>query len=235
MDNLPVEFGIRMGRLVAEYRAAFAWLAPLPHLAILGLLFFAFRRGQAARRAFAVYHALVYAWLFAWVGIWFCARICGELGPAALAMYGATPVLLAVILCLWIGELRRPRLDLDLLHAPRWRYVVAVPAFLWAYWYPPYEWGVGLDWDVRELIFGAYGLMGCPVTMAALAVLFLKYPSGNRRLFQALTAYAVLIGAAMTALRYVPDVPFFGMGLASLVLIVATRLRECRTNVTPVS
>jgi hypothetical protein len=40
------------------------------------------------------------------------------------------------------------------------------------------------------------------------SLLFLKYPAGNRRLFHLLTAYAVFVGAAMVALRCVPDIPF---------------------------
>jgi hypothetical protein len=76
------------------------------------------------------------------------------------------------------------------------------------------------------VLFGAYGLMGCPTTMVALSLLFLKYPAGNRRLFHLLTAYAVFVGAAMVALLYVPDIPFFVLGLASLALIVATKIKD---------
>jgi hypothetical protein len=52
------------------------------------------------------------------------------------------------------------------------------------------------------------------------SLLFLKYPAGNRRLFHLLTAYAVFVGAAMVALRCVPDIPFFILGLASFAPIV---------------
>jgi hypothetical protein len=73
------------------------------------------------------------------------------------------------------------------------------------------------------------------VTMVTLSLLFLKYPAGNRTLFNLLTAYAVMVGAAMVALLYVPDIPFFFLGLASLALIVKTnvsiRLRRHRRSV----
>ena len=36
---------------------------------------------------------------------------------------------------------------------------------VWGLWYPPYIFGVRLVFDPAELLFGAYGLMGCPVTM----------------------------------------------------------------------
>jgi hypothetical protein len=50
--------------------------------------------------------------------------------------------------------------------------------------------------------------------------------AGNRRPLNLLTAYAVFVGAAMVALVYVPDIPFFVLGLASLALIVATKLKD---------
>jgi hypothetical protein len=56
-------------------------------------------------------------------------------------------------------------------------------------------------------LFGAYGLMGCPTTMVALSLLFLKYPAGNRRLFDLLTAHAVFVGAAMVACCTFPTFP----------------------------
>lgn len=34
------------------------------------------------------------------------------------------------------------------------------------------------------------------------------------------------VGAAMVALRYVPDIPFFVLGLASLALVVRARRRD---------
>jgi hypothetical protein len=69
--------------------------------------------------------------------------------------------------------------------------------------------------------------------MVALSLLFLKYPAGNRRLFHLLTGYAVIVGAAMVALLYVPDIPFFVLGLASLALIVSTmrKDRSARTSI----
>ncbi len=56
--------------------------------------------------------------------------------------------------------------------------------------------------------------------------MFLKYPAGNHGLFYALTAYAVCIGAAMVALQYLPDIPFFFLGLASLGLVIQTALKQ---------
>jgi hypothetical protein len=225
MDPFGVEFGKTIGQLVTEYRTTFAWVALLWHLSTFALLYLIFRYGNHYRRVFAAYFALNYAWLVAFVGIWMSVGLYQRMGLVALAVYGATPVFLLIILYQWYRELRNPRLDLDFRNIEKWRLLVAVPMLVWGLWYPPYVFGVRLVFDPAELLFGAYGLMGCPVTMVALSLLFLKYPAGNRTLFNRLTAYAVMVGAAMVALLYVPDIPFFVLGVVSLTLIVRTRLK----------
>ncbi|QIN78450.1 hypothetical protein GBA65_07835 [Rubrobacter marinus] len=220
MDPFGVEFGKTVGQLVGEYRAAFAWVALIWHLTTLALFYLIFRCGSRYRRAFAAYFALSYAWLFVFVGVWMSIELYERMGLAALAVYGATPVFLLIMLYQWYRELREPRLDLDFRSIEKWRLLVAVPMLVWGFWYPPYVFGVRLVFDPAELLFDTYGLMGCPTTTVALSLLFLKYPAGNRMLFQVLTAYAVMVGAAMVALLYVPDIPFFILGLASLALIV---------------
>lgn len=220
MEDFATQFGILMGQLVTEYRTTYAWIAPLPHIITFILLYQIIRYGQRYRKAFTIYFIINYIWLLVFVGGWFCYQLYRRMGLAALGMYGATPVLLLVILFQWIQEYRNPRLDLDFTRFEKWRLLVAIPFLIWGFWYPPYDWGVRLIFDPKELLFGAYGLMGCPTTMAPLSILFLKYPAGNRPLFHVLTVYAVCIGAAMVALRYVPDIPFFMIGLASLGLIL---------------
>jgi hypothetical protein len=226
MDEFAMKFGMLMGQLVAEYRNTYAWLAPLPHLATLLLLYLIFRYGQRYQRAFTLYFIINYIWMVIFVGGWFSFQLYQHMGIAALGMYGATPILLLIILYQWVQEFRNPRLDLDFAQFNKWRLLVAVPMLIWGFWYPPYEWGVRLIFDPKELLFGAYGLMGCPTTMIPLSILFLKYPAGNRPLFYALTVYAVCVGAAMVALQYLPDIPFFFIGLMSLGLIIWSRFRE---------
>jgi multisubunit Na+/H+ antiporter MnhC subunit len=70
------------------------------------------------------------------------------------------------------------------------------------------------------------GLIGFPATPIPLAILFLRYPAGNRPLFYALIAYAVVVGLAMVSLKYVPDVPFFAMGVTALLLVLCIRSRQ---------
>jgi len=226
MDEFAVNFGMTMGQLVAQYRSMFAWFAPLFHIATLFIMYLVFRYGNRYRKAFTLYFMLNYLWLVIFVGGWFGVQLYRQLGMQALAMYGGTPLLLLIILYQWIQEFRRPRLDLDFRSIPKWRMLLSVPFFVWGFWYPPYEWGVGMIFDLRELLLGAYGLMGCPTTLVALAILLPVYPKGNRPLFHALTAYAVIIGAGMVALLYVPDIPFFLFGVISLVSVVWNRLHE---------
>jgi hypothetical protein len=224
----PDLFGITMGQLTAQYRADYTWLAPLPHIITLILLVLILRYGQRAQKAFTVYFILSYVWLLVFVGGWFSVQLYERLGIPALAMYAATPALLLMILYQWIGEFRKPHLDLDFSRFEKWRLLVVVPFFVWGFWYPPYTWGVGLNFDPKELLFGAYGLMGCPTTMIPLCLLFLKYPKTNKPLYYSLAVYALLIGAAMIALQYVPDIPFFFLGVAALALAIRIKLRQKR-------
>jgi hypothetical protein len=230
MDPFGVEFGKTLGQLVGQYRTAFAPMALIWHLATLVVVYLVVRYGNRYRRVFAAYFALNYAWLVASVGIWMSAQLYASMGAVALAVYGATPVFLMVIFYQWIQELRAPKLDLDFRGIQKWRLLVSVPMLVWGFWYPPYIFGVRLVLDPSELLFGAYGLMGCPTTMVALSLLFLKYPAGNLRLFHLLTGYAVIVGAAMVALLYVPDIPFFVLGLASLTLIISTMRKDRSTQ-----
>jgi hypothetical protein len=218
-----MQFGITMGQLVAQYRSTYAWLAALPHIAILVLFYLILRHGNRYGRAYTIYNIVSYIWLLIFVGGWFSVKLYQQLGPIGLGLYIATPILLVVILYQWIQDLRNPRLDLDLSHVSAWRWAIVIPILVWGYWYPPYEWGVRLIFAPRELLFGAYGLMGCPTTMVALAILFLKYPAGNRPLFYALATFATVIGLAMVATGYIPDIPLLFIGLSSLALILLSR------------
>jgi hypothetical protein len=197
-------------------------------IAFLALFYLVVRHGNRYRKAFTIYYTLNFVWLLIFVGGWFSIQLYQRMGFFALAMYIFTPIMLCVILYQWIQEWRTPRLDLDLSKAGIWRWLIALPFIVWGFWYPPYEWGVGLNFDPKELLFGAYGLMGCPTTLVPLALMFLNYPAGNHPLFHALTAYATIIGLAMVALKYVPDIPFFIMGIIALMLIVFTRLKKNR-------
>lgn len=227
-DFDPVQFGILMGQLASQYRSRYAWVAIIPHVTFLVLFFLILRSGNRCRKAFTIYYIANFLWVLIFVGGWFSVQIYQHLSLPGLMMYIGTPFLILVILIQWIQELRRPRLNLDLRKIPLWRWVIALPFMLWGFWYPPYQWGVRLIFDPRELLFGAYGLMGCPTTLVPLALLFLKYPDGNRPLFHSLTAYAVIVGFAMVMLMYIPDIPFFIMGLLSLGLILYTKIKAAK-------
>ena len=222
----PTQFGILMGQLVAEYRSTFAWLAIVPHIVFLVLFYLVVRHGNQYRKAFAAYYSLNFIWLVIFVGGWFSLQLYQRMGFIALAMYIGTPIILCIILYQWIQEWLSPRMDLNLIKTSVWRWLIALPFIVWGFWYPRYEWGVGLIFDPKDLLFGAYGLMGCPTTQVPLALMFLNYPSGNHPLFYALTAYATIIGLAMVSLKYIPDIPFFIMGMIALIQIVITKIKE---------
>ena len=227
----PTQFGILMGQLVQEYRTAYRWLAPLPHLILLLNLLLIIKSGNRHRKFFTITFLINYIWLFIFVGIWFSVQLFQRQGPLSLAMYIATPFMLIAILIQWIRELKQPSLNLDPHQAPLWKWLLILPFLLWGFWYPPYIWGQGFLWNPSEFIFGAYGLMGCPSTLVVLALLFPNYPHTNRPLVHALTAYAVIIGLAMVALKYLPDIPFFLMGLISLAQIIIVNRKQKKSTI----
>lgn len=218
MEFDPVVFGITIGKIVEGYGDAVRpWLSPLCHVAILAVIFLLARSGNQFRRVFTGYFLINYVWLFGAIGIYATLELFRQAGPVYLAMYAATPVLLAVIVLLLIGEWRNPRTNWDLREAPAWRWPVALFMMAWAYYYPAWRFdGSGFDWNPVQLISGNFGLMGCPVTLMALSLLFLRYPHINPHLYRVLILYAVLLGGAMVLIGYRTDIPFFFMGLFCL-------------------
>jgi hypothetical protein len=220
--------GKALGHLYGGYTAGFSWLAPVWHVAAVVVVVLGFVGGNRYRRVFAGYFLANYVWGLAFVGLWVSVRLVQQLGPQVLLFYGATPVFLLLIVYEFYREVRHPRLDIDFSHAKPWRFAISVPVMVWALWYPPYTWGRGFDFAPSAFVFGAYGLMTCPLTMMALSALFLTYPKGNRRLFNLLTAYSLFGGLGMVALLWFPDVPFFLMGLAALSLAIGLKLMRPR-------
>lgn len=123
----------------------------------------------------------------------------------------------------WIKELRNPRIDLEFTGIRKWGLLVAIPIMVFGFWYPTYVYGVGFSILPKDLLFSFYGLMPCPTTMVVLGLLSLKYPRGNRSLFNALTLFAVWIGTAQILISYVPDYPLALIGYFSLGLIILNK------------
>ena len=226
MEFDPTVFGITIGRIIETYGAAVrAWLSPLFHLGFLAVIFLLITKGNRFRKAFTLYFLINYIWLFVAIGIYASIQLFQQAGPGYLAVYGATPILLVVIIALLISEWRKQQNNFDLSQVPTWRWVVVVPMMLWGFYYPNWRFdGSGFDWNLGQLLFGNFGLMGCPVTMLALSTLFLIYPRVNRHLFQVMTMYAIMLGGAMVAVGYKTDIPFFALGVISLLLILVTTI-----------
>lgn len=226
MDSFGTQFGILMGQLVGEYRTEFSFIAPIFHIGTLVVLYLAFWFKKKYRRVFSGYFLINYVWIFIFVGIWFCIQLFNRMGMKPLLFYCGTPLLLLVILFQLGKEFIKPQLDLQFTSIKKWRLLVSIPIFIWGFWYPKYEWGAKLTFEPIELLFGAYGLMGCPTAMVLLSILFLTYPSGNRELFHAMTAFSLVIGAAMVSLFFIPDIPLLLIGIASFGLIISIKFKE---------
>jgi len=219
----PATFGKAFEKIVAEYQNGIGlWLAPVFHIATILILLLIIKYGNRYRKIFTAYFAFNYFWIFIYVGIVMSFLFYREIGIWSLAFWLAVPILTGVIVFQWIREFRRPKIDLDFRDIRKWRLLI-VPIMVFGFWYPTYVYGVGFSILPKDLLFSFYGLMPCPTTMVVLGLLSLKYPHGNRSLFNALTAFAVCIGTAQITLPYVPDIPLALIGYFSLGLVILNK------------
>lgn len=222
MDFDPSVFGLAFHRFVElEYQIFGRVGAPLLHVLTLILLAAVIWRGNRARLPFVIFFTLNWLFLFGFWGV-FAVFYWAKIGVVYLLTYIAAPILLALITINWILELFQKKIDLDIKHSLKSRWVV-LPIIVWGLWYPTFLYGQGFVFKISDLLFSYYGLMPCPTTMVVLGIFTLNYPKGNRRLFHLMTVYALLIGSATVLTGWLPDIPFILIGLYSLGLIMTHR------------
>jgi hypothetical protein len=56
--------------------------------------------------------------------------------------------------------------------------------------------------------------------MVVLGLFTMKYPAGNRRLFNLLTIFSLVIGLPTVATGWIPDIPLIAIGVYGLIMIV---------------
>lgn len=225
MDFDPSVFGLAFHRFVEmEYQIFGRIGAPLLHIFTLLLFILILWRGNRARLPFVVFFTLNWLFLFGFWGV-YAVFYWAKIGIPYLLSYLAAPVLLSLITANWIRDLFQKKIDLDLRHCLKWRWIV-LPIILWGFWYPTYLYGQGFVFKASDLLFSYYGLMPCPTTMVVLGLFTLNYPRGNRTLFHLMTVYALLIGTATVLTGWLPDIPFILIGLYALGLIWAHRTKR---------
>jgi len=218
----PSVFGQGFHRFVAlEFQLFGGWLAPLLHGLSLVIILLALWRGNRVRLLFTLYFTLNWLFLFGYWGV-FGVVYWAKIGIVYLFAFIAAPILLAFITINWIRELFLKRIDLDFTHIKKRRWMI-LPILLWGFWYPAYLYGQGFSFRLGDLLFSYYGLMPCPTTMVVLSLFTLTYPSGNRTLFNLMTAYAIIIGTATVLTGWLPDIPFIMIGIYGLCLIFKFR------------
>lgn len=193
-------------------------LGVLFHVLAFLILLLVIIYGNRVRRLFTVYFTLNWLFLFGYWGVYaiiYWARI----GPVYLATFAMTPILLGLIAAEWIREVFHPRIDLDLRKIPLWRYWILL-IMVWGFWYPTYHFADGFVFQGRDLLFSNFGLMPCPTTMVVLGLFTMKYPTGNRRLFNLLTTFSLVIGLPTVATGWIPDIPLIAIGVYGLIMIV---------------
>jgi hypothetical protein len=135
-----------------------------------------------------------------------------------------TPVLLGLIIYYWLKEIINPQIDLDFKSTPGKKFIVLI-ILVWGLWYPTYIYGQGFVFSTKDFVFSNYGLMPCPTTMVVLSLMTLKYPVGNRNLYNLFTVYALFIGTATVLSGWIPDVLFIVLGIFSLSLIIYHKIK----------
>lgn len=220
----PAAFGKAFEKLVAEYSSGIGlWLAPVFHIATILILLLVIKHGNRYRKVFTTYFVLNYLWIFIYVGIVMSFLFYREIGIWSLAFWSIIPILIGIITFQWFKELRYPKLDLDFRGIKKWKLAI-IPIIIFGFWYPTYTYGVGFSILPKDLLFSFYGLMPCPTTIVVLGLLFLKYPKGNKSLFNVLTLFAVWIGTAQILIHYVPDYPLALIGYLSVGLIIIHKM-----------
>jgi hypothetical protein len=218
----PAEFGSRFHEFVTGEVELLGVLAPYLHIISIIIIVLVFIKGNQFRSLFILYFTLQWILLFGYWGV-YGAIYWAQTGPAYLAVYGITPVLLGLITWQWLKEIRKPTIDMNFRGTVYWKWW-ALLIGAWGFWYPAYVWGQGISFQTKDLLFSNYGLMPCPTTMVVLSLMTLNYPRGNRTLFNLLTAYAILIGIGSVASGWLPDIPFILLGFYSLGLITMNRI-----------
>lgn len=211
----------------SEYQM-FGILTIFFHIATLIILYLVFRHGNKYKRAFAIYFTINWLFLFGYWGV-YSIIYWSKIGAEYLASFIFVPILLGLIVFFWIKEIINPKIDLDFTNVRKYRFIVLIIT-LWGFWYPTYIFGQGFIFNISDLLFSNYGLMPCPTTMVVLSLMTLKYPSGNKILYNLFTVYALFVGTATVSLGWVPDIPFLILGIYSLTLILLNKMERQRTE-----
>lgn len=225
-EFMPAVFGRAFDKIVMEYLNGIGlYIAPLFHIGAVILICLALKHQNKYRRLLNFWLTVNYSWLFLYVGIYMHYRFYKEMGLWSLVFWGVIPVLLANVLINLAKEIIDPKTDWDFSKIRKWRLII-VPFIIYGFWFPTFIYGQGFIFSAKDLLFSAFGLMPCPTTILVLGLLTIKYPMVNRKLFNALTLFAIMTGTAQLAIGYIPDYPLAMVGYYSVGLIVSNYLKE---------
>jgi hypothetical protein len=219
MNFDPVIFGEGFHRFVQSEVDRFGISLGITfHLLTLIVLVLVFKSGNKYRRFYAIYFASNWIFLFGYWGV-YATIYWLNIGIPYFAAYSFTPVLLGLICFYWIKEVLNPEIDWSFDRVKNYRFIVLI-IMIWGFWYPTYEYGQGFVFSVKDIMLSNYGLMPCPTTMVVLSLMTLKFPIGNKPLYNLFTVYALFIGTATVLSGWLPDIPFVMLGIYSLFLIL---------------
>ncbi len=230
-EFMPMVFGKAFDKIATEYLTGIGvFLAPLFHIGAAIILYCILRyQNNKYRKYLNLWFIINYLWLVFYVGFYMLYRFYKEMGIWSLAFWAFVPILLINILVGWIREIKDSKTDWDFSNVPKWRLLI-IPIIIYGFWFPTFIYGKGFVLSAKDLLFSAFGLMPCPTAMVVLGLLTIKYPVVNKKLYNALTLFAVWIGTAQLAIGYVPDYPLAIVGYYSVGLIISNYLKEKRNS-----
>lgn len=215
----PAVFGMVFDRTVNAYQSGIgSVVAPIFHLATIILFFMVLKYGNMHKKLFSISFTTIYFWIFLYVGLFMFYKFFQEMGMACFAFWTPLPFLLGNVLWKWFKEIKDEELDLDISGAKLWRILVVIPIMVFGFFYPTFIWGKGFFFHLKDLLFSFYGIMPCPTTMVVLGFMTINYPKVNKRLYNALTLFAVWVGTLQLLLGYLPDYPLALIGYYALFI-----------------
>ena len=184
---------------------AYSWLSPGIHISTIILLIALYRYGQKVSRSFDAYFAI----LFVFIAFSNNIAITENYG---LAVITGNLVPMLTVGLFWIWEVFRSRNEYIFHSLPAWRYWV-VPFAILAFWFPTSS-DLSPDFSPLLLITSSFGVMFCPTTPVAIALLTLIYPKVNVYVLSVTSFVGFLIGLFNTISLFIMP----GYTLWSLIL-----------------
>ena len=166
--------------------ASYLWLSPAIHVATVVLIISIFRYGRRLGEITNAYFGI----LFLFVAFGNHIAMTENYG---LVVITGNVVQIAAVGLFWFWDILESRNEYVFTRLPMWRYWV-VPLALLAFW-SPVNADLSPNLDPMLFLTSSFGVMFCPTTPVAIAILTLIYPRVNKYVLGVTSFVGLLIGA----------------------------------------